>query len=96
MLTMQKIEGSVSQLLKKYNADSALLFCSYARGEATSTSDLDIVVFGGENFKKTNIFSFAEDLSEQTGKQVDAFEISEIDPGTAFYDSVMREGIRIA
>ncbi len=96
MLSMQEIERSVAVLLKKYNAESALLFGSYARGEATPASDLDIVVFGGEHFKKTNIFSFAEELRQRTGKDVDAFEISEIEPGTSFYDSVMREGIRIA
>ena len=46
--------------------------------------------------KKTNIFAFAEELRQQTGKDVDAFEISEIEQGTPFYNAVMREGIRIA
>ena len=96
MLSMQEIEQIVSSLLKKYHAESALLFGSYARGEASGASDLDLVVFGGENFKKTNIFSFAEDLRESTGKNVDAFEISELEKGTPFYDAVMKEGIRIA
>ena len=96
MLSMQEIERIVSFLLKKYHAESALLFGSYARGEASGASDLDLVVFGGEQFKKTNIFSFAEDLRESTGKNVDAFEISELEKGTPFYDAVMKEGIRIA
>ena len=96
MLTMQEIERSVSLLLKKYHVQSAILFGSYARGEATDSSDLDLVLYGGEHFKKTNIFAFAEDLRQQTGKDVDAFEISEIEQGTPFYNAVMREGIRIA
>ena len=95
MLTIMEIENAIRFLLKKYHAESALLFGSYARGEATLQSDLDVVVYGGEHFKKVNIFAFAEDLREMTGKDVDAFEISEVDIDTDFYHSLMREGIKI-
>lgn len=54
------------------------------------------MVFGGENFKKSNIFVFAEALRKMTGKSADAFEICEVDPSTPFYESVMKEGIRTA
>ena len=59
MLTRKQIEQSVRYLLKRYDADYALLFGSYARGEETPESDIDIIVFGGDGFKKTNIFAFA-------------------------------------
>ena len=90
------VEASIKQLLQCYHAEYALLFGSYARGEATEESDIDVVVFGGNQFRKSNIFAFAEDLREMTGKAVDAFEICELDPGTPFYESVMREGRRLA
>ncbi len=96
MLTKNELEQSIRTLLSRYHAEYALLFGSYARGEETPDSDVDVVVFGGENFKKTNIFAFAEDLRAMTGKEVDAFEISEIDEGTPLYDSLLREGVRIA
>ncbi len=96
MLTKDEIENAIRFLLRKYHAESALLFGSYARGDATPESDLDVIVFGGKNFKKTNIFALAEDLQEITGKNVDAFEISEVDPNSAFYDSIHREGVKIA
>ena len=96
MLTGAQMEKAVKILLAKYSADYAVLFGSYARGEQTPESDVDIIVFGGENFKKSNIFAFAEDLRQMTGKNVDAFEISEVDIKTPFYKSVMEEGIRIA
>lgn len=96
MLTNNEIETAIRSLLKKYHAESAVLFGSYARGDATPQSDLDVIVYGGDCFKKTNIFAFAEDLREMTGKDVDAFEICEVDPGTAFYDSIRREGVKIA
>ncbi|MGN0523068.1 MAG: nucleotidyltransferase family protein [Candidatus Gastranaerophilaceae bacterium] len=96
MPTRTDVEKSIKELLVRYNAEYALLFGSYARGEETEESDIDVLVFGGENFKKSNIFAFAEELRQMTGKSVDAFEICEVDRSTPFYDSVIEEGIKIA
>jgi len=96
MLDIKKIEEIIKELLRKYHADAAMIFGSYARGEATEHSDIDIIVFGGTQFKKTDIFALAEDFREMTGKDADVFEISEVNPGTPFYDKIMEEGIRIA
>ena len=91
-----EIEKRIKFMLTAYNAESALLFGSYARGDQTPDSDIDVVVFGGESFKKSNIFAFAEELRETFGIDVDVFEISEVNEGTAFYDNLMREGVMIA
>ena len=95
-LTTEEVKTLIQVLLRKYNAEYALLFGSYARGEATAESDIDVVVVGGKNFKSRDIFSFGEDLRQMTNKDVDAFEIREVNKGTSFYESVMNEGIRIA
>jgi len=96
MPTREAIEKRIKSLLARYNAESALLFGSYARGDQTPDSDIDVVVFGGENFKKSNIFAFAEELREAFGIDADVFEISEVNEGSAFYDNLMREGVMIA
>lgn len=72
------------------------LFGSYARGEADESSDLDFLVFGGENFKRTMIFSLAEDLRAVLKKEVDVFEISEINTDSEFYKMVMKERLLVA
>lgn len=95
MLTRFEIENFIKILLDRYNAEYALLFGSYARGEETNDSDIDVVVYGGKNFKKSNIFAFAEELRKMTGKSVDAFEICEVNKGTSFYENMLREGIKI-
>ncbi|MCI6868371.1 MAG: nucleotidyltransferase domain-containing protein, partial [Lachnospiraceae bacterium] len=71
-------------------------FGSYARGEETGESDIDVVVIGGEKFRPVDIFAFGEELRQLTGKDVDAFEIREINKDTEFYENVMKEGVRIA
>ena len=96
MPTRSAIEQSIRTLLRRYNAEYALLFGSYARGEATSDSDVDVVIYGGAGFKKSDIFAFAEELREMLGTDVDAFEICEINQGTPFYDNLLKEGVKIA
>ena len=95
-LSRTEIEQIIRELLHKYHAEYALLFGSYARGEATASSDIDVVVVGGVNFRARDIFSFGEELRQRTQKEVDAFEIREVNTGTPFYESVMRDGVKIA
>ena len=86
----------IKKLLSKYNASYAILFGSYARDEETENSDIDLVVFGGESFRPTDIFAFGEDLREKTGLDADVFEIRELNADSDFYRAVMSEGVKIA
>lgn len=95
-MSAAQIEKCIKLLVERYNAEYALLFGSYARGDATADSDVDVVIVGGPQFRKMNVFAFAEDLRAMTGKNVDAFELCELNEGTPFYEAVMNEGKRIA
>lgn len=95
-LDRQKIIRLLSSLLKKYRAENALLFGSYARDEANSTSDIDVLIIGGEHFEPTDIFAVAEELHEKTGKSVDVYELREIDEDSDFYHAIFSEGISVA
>lgn len=81
---------------EKYHAEYALLFGSYARGEATPNSDIDLVVVGGPGFRARDIFALGEELRQLTRKDADVFELRELNTGTPFYNTVMQEGVRIA
>ena len=72
------------------------MFGSYARGEADKDSDLDFLVFGGEDFKLTMIFALAEELREVLKKDVDVFEINEINKDSNFYKTIMKERLLVA
>lgn len=95
-LSRNDLTGFIKELLIKYHAEYAILFGSYARGDADEDSDIDIIVVGGENFRATDIFAFGEELRELSQKNVDAFEIREINKESEFYNNILREGVRIA
>ena len=71
-------------LLKKYRAEKAILFGSYARNEADGKSDIDLLIIGGEHFVPTDVFCIADELYRSLGKAVDVYDISEINKGTEF------------
>ena len=41
-LSLSEVKAVVKELLKRYHAEYALLFGSYARGDATPDSDIDM------------------------------------------------------
>lgn len=96
VLTYNEIETALRFLIKKYHAEYALLFGSYARGEATADSDVDVVIVGGEHFIPRDVFSLGEDLRQMLQRDADVFEMRELNKGTPFFDAVMQEGVRIA
>lgn len=96
IFTIQDIKALVSPIAQKYKVREIYLFGSYARGDANENSDLDFLVFGGENFKLTMIFSLAEELRDVLKKDVDVFEINEINRDSDFYHTIMKERLLVA
>ena len=91
-----EIFAAVRMLLKKYHAERAILFGSYARQEADAASDIDLIVVGGSKFDPTDVFCIAEELHRTMGKPVDVYELRELNANSAFYNAVMAEGVQIA
>ena len=96
VFTLTDIANLIKPIVRKYGVKEIYLFGSYARGDADEDSDLDFLVFGGENFKLTMIFAFAEELRETLKKNVDVFEINEINKDSDFYNTIMRERLFVA
>ncbi|MCD8223130.1 MAG: nucleotidyltransferase domain-containing protein [Clostridiales bacterium] len=95
-LTFEKIVEIVRPIASKYGIKEIYLFGSYARGEATKESDLDFLVFGGDQFRLTMIFAVAEELRKAFGKEVDVFEIHEVNQDSMFYQTIMKERLLVA
>ena len=96
VFTKERIVRLVAPNARKYRIEKIYLFGSYARGEADEESDLDFLVFGGENFKLTDILAMGEELRETLHKKVDIYEIREIDSDSDFYRTLMKEKVLVA
>lgn len=94
--TFDDLQRLVKPILDRYGAESAVLFGSYARGEATSESDIDLLVKGGELFAPTDVFAIADDLYNASGKRVDVYEESEIRAGSDLMKSIRADARVIA
>lgn len=92
----EEIIDVITPILRKYKAEQAILFGSYARREADAQSDIDLLVIGGDFFDPTDVFCIADELHRATGKQVDVYELREINAGTDFFRSIFSEGVKIA
>lgn len=95
-LAMEAITALVRPLAKKYHVKEIYLFGSYARGEADAQSDLDFLVFGGDGFHLTEILALGEELREVLQKEVDIFEIREVNTDSDFYHTIMKEKVLVA
>ena len=92
-LSLEEIIRIIKPLVEKYHFEEKYLFGSYARGEATANSDLDFLVIGGAQFKKTNIFALGYELSIAFDKEVDAYELCEIIPDSELYQNIMKDRV---
>ena len=96
VFTREQLCTVIQALLIRYHAEAAILFGSYARQEADDVSDIDVMIIGGSDFEPTDVFSLADDLHRMTRKDVDVYELCEIDQHSDFYKTILREGVRIA
>ena len=95
IFTFEEIKNIVRPILKKYRAEKAILFGSYARKEANENSDIDIMVIGGDSFDPTDIFCIADEIYTQSGKPIDVYERREINADSNFYRTIYAEGIEL-
>lgn len=96
VLKLNDIQRTVKPLAEKYNISEVYIFGSYARNEATAASDIDFLVLGGKDFKLTSVFAFAEELRRIIKKEIDVFEINEVNRNSTFYNMIMKERVRVA
>lgn len=96
VFTLENITALVKPIAAKYHVQEIYLFGSYARGEANGNSDLDFLVFGGEGFKLIHVLALGEELREVLQKNVDIFEIHEVNPDSEFYKTMMKEKVLVA
>lgn len=93
MLTIERIRDVVSRVGKKYGIKNAYLFGSYARGEATETSDVDILFNAGSITTFDDYYDCHKTLEDELGTKVDLLTMDGINP--RFYELIKSDRISL-
>ena len=97
ILTLDDIKRRLSPVFEKYRVQQAFLFGSYARGEATPESDIDIRIDCADNPLLKTLFrisGFRQQLEDALGKEVDLLTMKPSKKYTlAFYQNILRDEV---
>lgn len=75
VLTIKQIKESINPIMEKHGIKNVYLFGSYARGEATRESDIDIYCDSGDVDSLWKHSAFQDELADALGKDVDVIAI---------------------
>ncbi len=92
-LTLPEIKSTVVPILKRYNARKAALFGSFARGEATTSSDVDILVDLPSNTSMFILIDLKTELEEKLDRPVDLVTYDTINP--RIKDRILKEKVEL-
>ncbi|WP_409967407.1 nucleotidyltransferase domain-containing protein [Bengtsoniella intestinalis] len=90
MMQVQTIQETVATLAKQYGAQRIYLFGSYARGDMTDTSDIDLRIDKGQ-IRGLQLASLLLDLEEALGMRVDLIPTTSLNQ--AFLDSIQENEV---
>lgn len=91
--TIEEIKQIVQEILEKSDVKKAILFGSYARNMQTEKSDIDLIIDSEGKLLNIYFYGILEELVQKLQKNVDLFEISEIQENSKLYKNIQKEGV---
>lgn len=91
--TLEELKKILATILVDYDVKRAILFGSYAKNIPTSKSDIDLVIDSEGKLLNIKFYGLLEILVQKLKKNVDLFEISEIQKNSKIYESIQNEGV---
>lgn len=91
--TIEELKTILQEILQEFSVKKAILFGSYAKNMATPISDIDLVIDSEGKLLNIYFYGLLENLVQRLQKNVDLFEISEIQKDSRIYSDIQKEGI---
>ena len=85
----------LKDIFKNFAVKKAILFGSYAKNTPTEKSDIDLVIDSEGKLLNIYFYGLLEDLVQKLQKNVDLFEITEIQKDSKIYKDIENEGVII-
>lgn len=93
--SIEEIKQILKEILDTMPVYSVILFGSYAKNTATKTSDIDLIIDTRETMIGFKLYSLITKIEEKLGKEVDAFEKSEIIENSEIDNEIKRTGVLV-
>ena len=93
ILSLEEIKKTCSSIFPIYRVEYCYLFGSYAKGKATPTSDVDLLICSEATGLR--FFELIEKLREGLKKKVDVLDQSQLTQNPELINEILRDGIKI-
>lgn len=95
MITPTDISTAASRVLAQYDVSEAYLFGSFARGEQTPNSDIDLRLVCGNAMTFGTLYELSHELEREPGRKVEIVTNPPEHMRPAFRKSIKQEEIRL-
>lgn len=95
--TIDELKQYLKKIIEENNpeVEELILFGSYARGEATPISDLDLYIRKPDKVLPRTVYTLTGRIKENLFKYVELFRASDVDHNSEFYKNILKDGMII-
>ena len=93
ILELEDIVRKCSKVFKRYEVNFCYLFGSYAKGKATPTSDVDLLI--SADIKGLKFFGLVEEIRTALHKKVDILDMNQLKDNIELTEEIFKDGIKI-
>ena len=93
LLTIDEIKKVCAEVFSNYSVSYCYLFGSYAKGKATPTSDVDLLIC--TEAEGLLFFGLIEELRERLRKKVDVLDQKQLANNLELTNEILKDGIKL-
>ena len=93
IIEVEYIKRKCEEVFSEYPVHYCYLFGSYAKGKATETSDVDLLV--ASDVKGLKFFGMVEKIRNAVHKRVDVLDLGQLKDNLELTNEILKDGIRI-
>lgn len=93
ILELEDIVRKCTEVFERYEVSFCYLFGSYAKGKATQTSDVDLLI--SANVKGLKFYGLVEEIRTALHKKVDVLGMNQLKENIELTEEIFKDGIKI-
>ena len=93
ILKVAFIKEKCAEVFENYEVDFCYLFGSYAKGRATETSDVDLLI--SANVRGLKFYGLVEEIRTALHKKVDVLDLNQLKNNLKLTKEILKDGVKI-